>query len=144
MLISAAVSLATSAPIAFGPENHLVKGASFLPLDKDIKNAEAQFLGGYASRLSVAQGDLIDFHISTDVPLFDLIIWREGPSRRLMTTIIGLNGGEYDCTAGYATGCGWPVASTFQIPLDWPSGIYTVDIPTAVNTQHIIFWVRQV
>jgi hypothetical protein len=101
-------------------------------------------LGGYASKLSVAQGEIIDFHISTDLPVYSISIWREGETRTLMQTIEGLMGGQHDCTGGYATGCNWPTAHSLEVPEVWPSGVYTVDIPTSSRgKQNIIFWVRE-
>ena len=83
-------------------------------------NNTGEFLGGYASKLSVAQGESLDFHISTNVSSYNLEIYREGSPRQLMTTINSLSGAEYDCQDGYTTGCGWPVAHTFQVPTNWP------------------------
>ncbi len=101
------------------------------------------FVGGYTNQLSVDQGTDIDFHISTDQSTYNLTIWREGATRQLMKTVTGLSGVEHDCTDGYDDGCGWPVSYTLSVPTSWPSGIYTVDIPTSYGTQYIIFWVRE-
>jgi hypothetical protein len=101
-------------------------------------------IGGYASKLSVSQGEKINLHISTDVSLYTITIWREGAERRLMKTVPDLPGWIYDCTGRYETGCGWPVAYSLWVPHSWPSGIYTVDIPTFIyGTMHIVFSVRK-
>lgn|GEM_PF-3145738 len=101
-------------------------------------------LGGYASKVSVALGEEINFHISTDQPNYEISVWREGAIRDLMTKMTGLLGTVHDCQGKYETGCGWPVAHTLKVPETWKSGIYTVDIPTvSYGTQHIIFYVRQ-
>ncbi|CAK0778389.1 conserved hypothetical protein [Gammaproteobacteria bacterium] len=101
-------------------------------------------LGGYASKVSVALGEEINFHISTDQPNYEISIWREGAVRDLMTKVTGLLGTVHDCQGKYEIGCGWPVAHTLRVPETWKSGIYTVDIPTvSYGTQHIIFYVRQ-
>jgi len=101
-------------------------------------------VGGYTSRPSVAQGESIGFYISTDLPTYNLKIYREGGTRTLMTTIPNLTGVKYECLGGYAIGCGWPVAVNFQVPASWPSGFYTVEIPTtAKGNQFAIFWVRE-
>jgi hypothetical protein len=106
--------------------------------------AAADSLGGYASRVSVAAGEQIDFHLSTDWgAAFDLPIWREGATRTWMTSVRIAAPGLYNCTGGYATGCNWPVAASLVIPVDWPSGIYTADVPSAAGAQyHLIFHVR--
>ena len=101
------------------------------------------YVGGYASKISAAQGETIDFHVSTNISgPYDLTIWHEGASRELKQTIPGLTGAQYSCAEGYM-GCGWPVAASITIPHDWPSGTYTVDIPTLGTTERIIFWVRE-
>jgi len=104
-------------------------------------------VGGYASKTSVVPGESLDFHISTAVsPPYTITIWREGAIRQLMATVEGLTvARQVDCTGKYGPpGCGWPVAHTFQVPASWPSGVYSVDIPTAIaSTRHIVFWVRE-
>ncbi len=111
----------------------------------DYQNASAAaYLGGYASKVSVEQGESIDFHISTSVNgHYDLTIWREGPERTLMTTIENLDGEQHSCKNGYATGCDWPVATTFTVPNSWPSGAYTAEIPLVGSERQILFWVRE-
>ncbi|MCP4709740.1 MAG: hypothetical protein GY869_14045, partial [Planctomycetes bacterium] len=102
--------------------------------------------GGYASSVSVLQGGSIDFHISTNLSTYDLKIYREGATRQLMTTISGLTGPgtAYSCEEGYnPPGCGWPVAHTLNVPASWPSGAYTVEIPTTSDNRYIVFWVRE-
>jgi hypothetical protein len=101
-------------------------------------------VGGYASKLSVSQGGKIDLHVSTDIPRYSITIWREGAERQLMKTVPDLLGGQYDCTNRYEIGCGWPVAYSLWVPHSWPSGIYTVDIPTSIKgTMHVVFSVRE-
>lgn len=106
--------------------------------------ATADSLGGYASQVSVQPGEQIDFHISTDWGAsFDMPIWREGLAHKLMTTLTIATPGLYSCSGGYSTGCNWPVAGSLVIPEDWPSGIYTADIPsTSGASYHLIFHVR--
>ncbi len=99
--------------------------------------------GGYASQVSVAQGESIDLYVSTDVSPYTLTVWREGASRQLMTTIEGLEGATHTCVNHYNTGCDWPVAYTLNVPASWPSGVYTIDFPTRQETYQIIFWVRE-
>lgn len=109
-----------------------------------VSLAAANDLGGYASKVSVAQGESVDFHISTSIKgSYDLTIWREGLERTLMATISDLQGASYSCHNGYDSGCGWPVAASFSIPSSWPSGAYTADIPINGSTRKILFWVRE-
>ncbi|MDX1523790.1 MAG: hypothetical protein R3264_19340, partial [Anaerolineae bacterium] len=83
---------------------------------QSLTNGIDTFFGGYASTLSVTQGATIEFYISTDTPTYDLEIWREGPSRQLMKTVSNQTGVTYSCDGGYASGCGWPVAYTLNVP----------------------------
>jgi hypothetical protein len=103
--------------------------------------------GGYASLTSVAQGESIDLHISTRTAEYSLEVYREGNPRMLMQRVRGLQGAEYDCPEpGYATGCGWPVAYTLDVPAEWPSGVYMVEFNTGSDgsgTSLIIFVVRE-
>src|SRR5262245_7648201 len=117
------------------PSQHIYEeeeeGEGFAPLGAGWNGIS---LGGYTSRVSVAQGETINFHISTDKPSYSLKIYREGLTRQLKTTIPGLTGTPYSCAEGYAPpGCNWPVAYTLPIPTSWPSGAYTADIPTNNN-----------
>ena len=101
--------------------------------------------GGYTSKVSVTQGESFDFHISVDAgSKVDLAIYREGATRQLMTTLTNVPAATYGCTNRYDTGCGWPAAATFTVPLDWPSGVYVADMKTqAGRIRPIIFWVRE-
>ncbi|WP_086668160.1 N,N-dimethylformamidase beta subunit family domain-containing protein [Lentzea kentuckyensis] len=78
---------------------------------------------GYASLTSVLPGQPIDFHLSTDTPgPANLVIERVGTptiSASISTNLVTL----VPLAAGWE-GFGWPAASTFVIPIDWPSGVY--------------------
>ncbi|WP_374687306.1 N,N-dimethylformamidase beta subunit family domain-containing protein [Promineifilum sp.] len=101
--------------------------------------------GGYASKVSVAQGESLDFHISLDAgSTTDISIYREGTPRRLMKTMTGVTAGTYDCNGLYAAGCDWPVAASLTVPTDWPSGAYVAEFKAGSTRQRkIIFWVRE-
>ncbi len=60
---------------------------------------------------------------------YSLSIYREGATRQLMGTIPNVQTQNYNCNGKAATGCGWPVAASFTVPIDWPTGVYTVEIP---------------
>ncbi len=100
--------------------------------------------GGYTSKVSVAQGESIDFHVSNATPATgQILIYREGATDKLMATIPNVMAGAYDCQGKYATGCDWPVAASFTVPLDWPSGVYIAQISTSNGKRSMIFWVRE-
>lgn len=100
--------------------------------------------GGYASRTSAAQGEAIDFHVSTRMPTFRLTVEARASGSTVHVSL-PIGGAEYDCTNGFATGCGWPVAYRLTIPDDWPSGLYTAtfDVETASIYTSIDFVVRE-
>ncbi len=111
------------------------------PQAEDSANA-----GGYTSKVSVAQGESLDFHLSSDTgQSATLRIYREGPTRQLMTTLENVPVDKYSCTGKYATGCDWPVAMSFTVPKDWPSGAYVTTVTPAGSTKarEFIFWVRE-
>lgn len=86
--------------------------------------------GGYTSKVSVVPGESLDFHISNGYQSkYTLSIYREGASRELMGTVPNVSTNNYGCDGNYAAGCNWPVAASFTVPKNWPSGVYTVDIP---------------
>ncbi len=101
--------------------------------------------GGYPSKVSVAPGESLNFHISNDrnTP-FDLTIYREGATRQLMATIPNVQAENYSCAGQASTGCGWPAAASFTVPTTWPSGVYTVEIPRAGSKKYrLLFFVRE-
>lgn len=102
-------------------------------------------VGGYTSKVSVAPGESLDFHISNGRSgPYSLSVYREGAARQLMTTIPNVRSENRNCAGRSETGCGWPVAATFTVPADWPSGAYTVDIPRADGrSARMLFFVRE-
>jgi hypothetical protein len=92
----------------------------------------------YASHTSVAAGDRLDVHVSTDpAASYAVRIFRMGyyggTGARLMRTIGPLQG-----TAGETPGdgarhlveCRWTVGVSLEIPEDWLSGVYLVKLST--------------
>ena len=99
--------------------------------------------GGYATPLSVRQGDCITFHISNSRSYYDLFIFREGAQRRLVKQFDGLHGQLQTVPeSGYRDGFGWEETVTFRVPPDWTSGVYIASFPTAQGTREILFVVR--
>ena len=133
LLLPAAV-LASDDPFPYWPDDEIIASA--------VASTE---LGGYTSKVSVAQGETLDFHLSSNVNTpFSIKIYREGTPRTLMMTVSNVSAQAHSCDGGYATGCNWPVAYTLTVPASWPSGVYTADIPVQTNsTQKLIFWVRE-
>lgn len=101
--------------------------------------------GNYASKVSVLPGESIAFHVSNSRNgSYDLSIYREGSPRRLMATVPNVQAQNYSCAGRASTGCDWPVAATFAIPEDWPTGVYTAEVPRPNSGQYrTIFFVRE-
>ena len=133
--------LALTGCAALRPRRSLESGdAGPVAADDTIYN-----FGGYTSKVSVTQGESLDFHISVDAGTSATIaIYREGATRQLMTTLNNIPAATYNCNDGYATGCGWPAATRFTIPDNWPSGAYIANLITqAGRIRPMIFWVRE-
>jgi hypothetical protein len=112
--------------------------------DTDVAQLDVlQQEGGYTSKVSVLPGESLDFHISNNRSVaYTLNIYREGATRQLMATVPNVRSQGHACTNKASTGCDWPVATTFTVPNDWPSGVYTVDIPRESGRYKMIFFVR--
>lgn len=82
-------------------------------------------LYGYTDTLSVAPGEQIGFHVSTNVSKYDMEIARIGAERQIVWSKDDLPGAEYPIP-GHASshGCRWPQAFKLTISKSWPSGYY--------------------
>jgi hypothetical protein len=99
--------------------------------------------GGYASRMSVRQGDRVAFHISNSRSYYDIFIFHEGASRRLVRQIDGLRGDMQAVPeAGYRDGFGWGESVAFHVPDEWDSGVYIASFATGQGMREILFVVR--
>ena len=99
--------------------------------------------GGYASPLSVRQGERIAFHISNSRSYYDIFIFHEGASRRLVKEINHLHGALHPVPeCGYRDGFAWPATVEFAVPEDWKSGVYIASFPSAQGPREILFVVR--
>lgn len=88
---------------------------------------------GYTSVTSVAQGETIGFHLSTDDPSDGqrLTIERIGDAATSLDLRVDLRSQSTPPEAW--TGFGWPVTTHVRIPATWPSGFYQLlDGPTFV------------
>ncbi|WP_228153824.1 N,N-dimethylformamidase beta subunit family domain-containing protein [Acinetobacter sp. AKBS16] len=79
---------------------------------------------GYSSATSVLPGSSISFYLSTDVPgVMNLTIERIGTTSVSSTITTTLFTRSLPTTNPWE-GFGWPVSTTFNIPSNWPSGLY--------------------
>jgi len=99
--------------------------------------------GGYATPMSVRQGEQIEFHISSSRSYYDLFIFHEGANRRLVKEIHDLRGRLAEVPeTGYRDGFGWDTTVAFRVPHDWKSGVYIASFPTGQGPREILFVVR--
>ena len=99
--------------------------------------------GGYASPMSVRQGERVVFHISNARSYYDVFVFREGAKRELAMEINDLKGRLQPVPEfGYRDGFDWAETLEFKIPLDWKSGVYIASFPTGQGMREILFVVR--
>ena len=99
--------------------------------------------GGYATPMSVRQGDHVAFRISNSRSYHDVLIFREGARRELVREIRDLQGQLQEVPEfGYRDGFDWSETVAFQVPHDWPSGVYIASFATGQGPREILFVVR--
>jgi hypothetical protein len=83
------------------------------------------FIEGYADQTSVAPGETLAFHVSTDAPAFRIVISREGLDTSVVHRVDDVPGHEYPVPPmAYAEGCDWPAGYRLEVPRSWRSGVY--------------------
>ncbi len=99
--------------------------------------------GGYASPMSVRQGEDVTFRISNSRSYYDVFVFHEGAKRRLVKEISDLRGSLQTIPEhGYRDGFAWSETIRFRVPLDWKSGVYIASFPTGQGIREILFVVR--
>ena len=99
--------------------------------------------GGYATPLSVRGGERVTFHISNSRSYYDIFVFHEGTTRRLVKEVNDLHGTLRQVPEfGYRDGFAWPATASFTVPSDWPSGVYIASFPTGQGLREILFIVR--
>jgi hypothetical protein len=103
---------------------------------------------GYASAMSVAPGDTLNFFVRADQAhsSFTLEVYRRGLSDQLVQTCNGtaFTPGDQDDASLAVSGCGWPAAAGCQIavPATWASGYYVGKLTSADQVAWVPFVVR--
>ncbi len=110
------------------------------------------WIEGYCSRTSVRAGERIQFHVSTNpASQFTLQIYRMGyyggDGGRLMAELGPFAGSvQPDPVEGpkRVRDCQWEACTEFEIPADWPSGVYVGKLTAARDgwQSYVIFVVR--
>ena len=98
-----------------------------LTADGWIDEPDALQIWCYTGRPSYAPGEAVELHVSTTADTWGFEVWRDGAAFEKVHEVTGLRGREHPVSDDVvAAGCGWPVAATFEIPAEWPSGGYVV------------------
>lgn len=86
-------------------------------------------LEAYCWPMSVAPGEPVGLHVSTDAPTYDVEVAREGAERDGVWHAEGLPGASHVAPEDASSqGCGWPAALQIPAGEDWRSGYYSVTL----------------
>jgi hypothetical protein len=90
---------------------------------------------GYASQLSYAAGDVVEFHISTTATRYAMEITRLGAGEpKIVWSKTDLPGASYPIPEHTSSqGCNWPVSYRLTVPADWKTGYYNVRLRASDN-----------
>ncbi len=95
----------------------------------------------YTTKYSYDPGEIVEFHVSSSAPEFELEIIRDGSRPRTVHHERGLTAPRQEAPEdAYATGCGWTVTHTWQVPEDCESGFFLVVVRN--ETAHGV-WERE-
>jgi len=84
---------------------------------------------GYCDAMSYAAGETVKLHASTTAETFDLVVWRDGPTRETVFEAKGVKGVFTETPEhAYANGCGWPVLAEIPVDAVWRSGVYIIEM----------------
>ena len=100
-------------------------------------------LEAYCWPPSVAPGEPVALHVSTDTPAFRVRVAREGAGSEIVWQGEGVGSGHHATPEdAAASGCGWP--ATLEIPVgpDWRSGYYAVHLSNGVEETDAFLVVR--
>ena len=98
----------------------------------------------YTDRLSATPGEAVAIHASVLASPCRLDIVRVGLEREVVLTLERMIVGDHPTPDNAdQRGCGWPVATTFQVGADWRSGYYDLVLTDAEGaTAHHLLCVR--
>jgi len=92
-----------------------------------LSHASQYPIEGYPDGQSFTQGDIINFHVSSEIERYHVTIQRIGASRETVWQRDIDNGTRHRIPADVsAQGCAWPVSFSFTVPAGWKSGYYEV------------------
>lgn len=81
----------------------------------------------YTDHVSYAPGDVVNFHASTNSDVWGMEIQKDGLAYESVLKLEQLPGTHFSSPSNcYEIGCDWPVAYSWNIPVDASSGFYLV------------------
>ena len=93
----------------------------------NLSQASQYPIEGYPDAQSFAPGDVINFHVSSEIERYHVTIERIGASNDRIWERDLDNGTKRPIPAEASSqGCGWPVSFSLTVPADWKSGYYEV------------------
>jgi hypothetical protein len=100
-------------------------------------------LEAYCWPPSVAPGEPVGVHVSTDVPAFDVRVERQGAGVEVLWHARARRGTVHPVPANAsARGCGWPPALEVPVGRDWTSGYHAVRVSAGTEEAEAFFVVR--
>jgi hypothetical protein len=100
-------------------------------------------IDAYCWPLSVALGEPVGLHVSTDATTFDVEVSREGAAREIVFTSNDVHGAHRDTPDdASANGCYWPVSLEIPVAPEWRSGYYAVTVTAGGECANACFVVR--
>jgi len=92
----------------------------------------------YASRYTYRPGELVDLHVHTTAPRYDVRVVRDGAEPREVWSATDLAGELHKTPENaYEQGCGWPVSVSVPVQEDWESGLYLVIVGIDVDGSRV-------
>ncbi|MCV6585812.1 MAG: hypothetical protein OIF47_09785, partial [Marinibacterium sp.] len=125
--------LVDPAPLSSGPSTWRVpQGWRALDLAfYEMSGNDPEFLEiyGYCDAMSYAGGETVKLHATTTAETFDMVVWRDGPTRETVFEAKGVAGVFTETPEdAYAKGCGWPVLAEIPVDAAWRSGVYIIEM----------------
>lgn len=104
----------------------------------------AATLEGYASRMTVQQGDSLELHVRCALSKYKVSLWRPGPTLQLALTVnYSYPGLTYPPgVSEWDRGCAWPVTCRIPIAPDLRPGAYLVRLESGAAIAWVPFVVR--
>ena len=97
----------------------------------------------YCDALSVAPGEIVRFHVSTNQPTYAVEIQRVGATRDVVWSKDGFVGQDLPVPHDVsARGCRWPAGVVLPVPEGWKSGYYAVKLTAGNAVWNAFFVVR--